>query len=473
MSIINLSNNRSLWIDEAMLAQNIVSLSFAQLFDPLEYYYQMAPIGFLLVEKLFYSMLLPHELTLRLFPFICSMCSLYVLNKIFALITTNKIVRLFGVAFMAISYYNIYYAAEVKQYMAELLGSLVLIYLYLNYRNNRLHYPTAILGISGTVFITFANIAVIMLFVIGSLLMVEGYINEKKIKKELLLVITTWGLAFSTYYIFFYFNHPSEAYMKNFWKNVDGFFPYNIFSTTFLRSCYNKFVSVISLTGQGYKLVPFMILGIIYLWRQSKVLSYLFLAPIIVHAAMAYLKLYPIFPRLILYFLPVLIILTSMGFQYLLEKFNKRSTLIYSTMFLLLLYNLYAYSNWGFPIQRQEIKEVMAHLNDRIKKTDEILVYHTSSPAYIFYKDQFEKLDNMNAKEVFIENHKNDWSLYLNYTNELDENIWLLVSEANWVLNSDRKSELDIIIDRIIDKGYIEKEHVKSFGVDLYRYELE
>lgn len=142
-------------------------------------------------------------------------------------------------------------------------------------------------------------------------------------------------------------------------------------------------------------------------------------------------------------------------------------------MFLLLLYNLFAYTKWGFPIQRQEIKKVMAHLNERIDEDDEILIYHTSTPAYVFYKDQFENLDRINAKEVFIGNHKNDWNLYINYTKELDENVWLLVSEANWVLNADRKSELDMIIDQIIDKGYIEKEHVKSFGVDLYRYELE
>ncbi|MCB0647529.1 MAG: glycosyltransferase family 39 protein [Saprospiraceae bacterium] len=473
MSIINLATNRSLWIDEAMLAQNIVSLSFAQLFEPLRYYYQMAPIGFLLVEKLFYSLIHSNELTLRLFPFICSMCSLFVLGKIFTLITANKTIRLFGLAFMAISYYNIYYAAEVKQYMTELLGSLVMIYLYLIYRKKRPNYPLVILGISGTIFILFANIAVIILFVIGILLIVEGYANEKKIDKERLLVITTWALAFSAYYILFYFNHPSEAYMKNFWKNVDGFFPYNIFSTSFLRSCYNKFVSVISLTGQGYKLIPLMVLGVLFLWRKSKVLSFLLLAPILVHAAMAYLKLYPIFPRLILYFLPVLLILTSLGFQYLLEKFIKLSNVIYSLMFLLLLYNLFAYTKWGFPIQRQEIKKVMAHLNERIDEDDEILIYHTSTPAYVFYKDQFENLDHINAKEVFIGNHKNDWNLYLNYTKELDENVWLLVSEANWVLNADRKSELDMIIDQIIDKGYIEKDHVKSFGVDLYRYELE
>lgn len=63
--------NRSLWIDEAALALNIRDRSFSELFYPLDYA-QAAPIGFLIVEKLFYQTLGHSEYVLRLFPFLCT-----------------------------------------------------------------------------------------------------------------------------------------------------------------------------------------------------------------------------------------------------------------------------------------------------------------------------------------------------------------------------------------------------------------
>ena len=59
--------NRSLWLDEAMLANNIVPRSFSDLARALDHG-QVAPIGFLWIEKALVSILGNNEFALRLFP---------------------------------------------------------------------------------------------------------------------------------------------------------------------------------------------------------------------------------------------------------------------------------------------------------------------------------------------------------------------------------------------------------------------
>jgi len=52
LSIINVLHLRSLWLDEAMLALNIINKPVVELLKPLNFN-QVAPIGFLKIEKIF------------------------------------------------------------------------------------------------------------------------------------------------------------------------------------------------------------------------------------------------------------------------------------------------------------------------------------------------------------------------------------------------------------------------------------
>ena len=66
---VQYARNRSLWLDEALLALNILHRSAGGLFKGLDYH-QGAPIGFLLLEKLATKLAGNGELALRAFPFL-------------------------------------------------------------------------------------------------------------------------------------------------------------------------------------------------------------------------------------------------------------------------------------------------------------------------------------------------------------------------------------------------------------------
>src|SRR5215213_3690007 len=80
---------RSLWADEAMLALNIVERNFAGMFQPLDYD-QGSPIGFLLVEKFFNSILGKSEFALRLFPLLVGSISLWLFYLLLKRITNGE-----------------------------------------------------------------------------------------------------------------------------------------------------------------------------------------------------------------------------------------------------------------------------------------------------------------------------------------------------------------------------------------------
>ena len=73
--------NRSFGADEASLALNLVARNFHELTQLLDYH-QAAPIGFLFIEKLSILIFGNHELTMRLFPVLAGIISIYLLYKI-------------------------------------------------------------------------------------------------------------------------------------------------------------------------------------------------------------------------------------------------------------------------------------------------------------------------------------------------------------------------------------------------------
>src|SRR5688500_12216253 len=116
---------RSLWLDEAMLALNIVNRNYQELFRPLDYD-QGAPIGFMLVEKTFNLIFCRNEFSLRLFLLLIGLASLWLFYLLLIRSTSSAV---FWVALTLFSFNPrlIYYSSEVKQYIADVAVTIILL----------------------------------------------------------------------------------------------------------------------------------------------------------------------------------------------------------------------------------------------------------------------------------------------------------------------------------------------------------
>jgi hypothetical protein len=114
-----------LWEDECFLCVSLGERGYLDLLRPLEYH-QVAPPLFLWIELSFIKLLGFTELSLRLFPFVCSIASLFLFTLL-----AGRLLRglplVLAVATFAVAYPCIRYAAEAKQYASDQLVSLVLL----------------------------------------------------------------------------------------------------------------------------------------------------------------------------------------------------------------------------------------------------------------------------------------------------------------------------------------------------------
>lgn len=116
-------HDKSLWLDELTVTQNLVDRGFRGLLQPLAGN-QGGPIGWLWAEHSVIKVFGVHELSLRLVPFLGSLAALAVF-PIVARRLTGPLAAPAATFLIATSPALIYYAAETKQYSTDTAAALV------------------------------------------------------------------------------------------------------------------------------------------------------------------------------------------------------------------------------------------------------------------------------------------------------------------------------------------------------------
>jgi len=403
ISVVNFFNFRSLWLDEAMLSLNIVDRSFSELCKPMDMI-QIAPIGFLMIEKSFVKIFGDYDWALRIFPFFSYILSIPLFFVLSNMITNDKRFALFATASLGLSRYFIRYSSEVKQYSMDVLIVIILVLSTLAYLDSKRGYKhTLILGFAGAISIWFSNISVILLFSLGLYyLFIEFFVNNRKDFVRVLFPVFLWIMSFVVYYFLFVYKHPSWARQLYNWEKLGAFFPKDILEKAFVLSVFSKAKMWLSLLNYGrFLLIPSIvtIIGGFLLFNKSKSLLFVFIFPVLIHFGLSYFRLYPFHLRLILYQTPLIVFIFSFGlyrmFKYMDVKYGRVSMLI----IILPLFAYFLTSCRTFPFEKEEIKKSLEYINNNINPSDNIYVFFSAKPAFLFYEDQFPKiLSNKNIK---------------------------------------------------------------------------
>lgn len=113
-----------IWTDEAKLATSLLERDYAGMLNPLTYK-QIAPVLFLWIQKTSISLLGVTEYSFRLVPFFAAIAGVLLMHRLGSRLFGGA-PALFALAIFAVSYYPIRHSAELKPYATDLLASVVL-----------------------------------------------------------------------------------------------------------------------------------------------------------------------------------------------------------------------------------------------------------------------------------------------------------------------------------------------------------
>ncbi|HET6616310.1 MAG TPA: glycosyltransferase family 39 protein, partial [Gemmatimonadota bacterium] len=136
LRLLQYAASNSLWLDELYVALNVTRSGWADLlFEPLAYN-QVAPLGFLALEKLATSLLGNGELVLRFFPTFFSLISMILFWRVCTRFLEGGSL-LVALGLFAINPVFLWTARNTKQYSGDIMVVLVLLLLALRFREGK------------------------------------------------------------------------------------------------------------------------------------------------------------------------------------------------------------------------------------------------------------------------------------------------------------------------------------------------
>jgi len=311
---------RSLWVDEAMLALNIVNRGLVGMFQPLDYD-QGAPIGFLLVEKIFNLILGKNEFALRLFPLLVGLLSLGLFYLLLQR-TTKGIGLLTALALFALNPRLIYYSSEVKQYIVDAAVTIVLLVLAAPLFDPAPRKKDFVrLLLAGVIALWFSHPAVFVLAGIGLTLVILHLRRRDFASLRFVLGMgCLWVLNLGLLYLLILRDLSRNAYMREYWQGAFAPLPPWSDPAWFVRCISENIRMQFGMPYGVFFVFALMLLGWLVLFLRQRSYAIAIACIFLVTWIAASLQLYPAFERMILFLVPVGLILLGAAVQGLYER---------------------------------------------------------------------------------------------------------------------------------------------------------
>jgi Dolichyl-phosphate-mannose-protein mannosyltransferase len=299
-------SDRSLWLDESLLAINLTTRSYRGLLETLDFN-QGAPIGFLWAERLVLGLLGDSEFSLRLFPLLVGLAAL-LLFYLVAREVLQPVGFLVALLLFATMEPFVRYSAEVKQYGLDVAVTLALVYLYVRLAEDGQSSVrrTFVIALAGplAVWLSHPSVFVLAGFATATLAVSLRRRDTRALVHQA-VAYGVWLLSFLVVYVVAVRDlRDLQATVRGVGSGSGGRFKnlYTIFNEpgAFPRTAVGLAAAV-------------TLVGVIYLSRRRPGIVVLFAATMSALLAAGYLGAYPVGQRFLLFLLPLMVLCLGEG----------------------------------------------------------------------------------------------------------------------------------------------------------------
>lgn len=460
--------NRSIWLDEAALANNIVGRSFAGLTQTLDYG-QGAPIGFLFIQKLMVTLFGGHDYILRLFPLIAGVVSLYLFYQL-ARDTMAGFGQVLANGLFSISTYLVYYSSECKQYSSDVMACLLLMII-----GQRCFKPDAtqkdfnILAFAGVIMLWISHPSLFVCCGVGVALLSDLRRNFTK----MLMIAGLWALNFLFLYVVSFRSLAANAGLMLYWDKAFMPMPPWINLAWFSDRLSHIFKNPIDLPIPW--LAPLLAFaGLVVFLMRKRSTGIMLCTTLVVTLLASGLRKYPVSDRLFLFAVPMVFLCIGTAVEQLrfwLQTKHVKLAIVFSLIMAVILLGrptVLAVSRIIRPKNGEDIKTVLKYVATKKSQGDALYIYNKSDKAFNFYASHY----GLDKQPIItgIDSSKNPEGYYAEIPRlKGHELVWFIFSHNyKW----GEYDELSFINDMLSQIG-IKIDEIRSVDAGGYLYQMK
>lgn len=495
-------SDRSLWQDEVYLVSGLVHLNFKELVNgPLDYQ-QKAPVGFLILVKLIINLFGNKEVWLRLVPFISGIASLFIFVPVCKYFL-NKAGSLVAIAVICLSPAFIYHSVEIKQYAVELLGSVLSLYLFINYKDDLSGSRLLVWGGAAGLILWFSYSSVFVLAGIAAALSLDSMLKtEWRVFFVRLIPFTIWLASFAANYLLFTYKHAHEDWVVYWFRFYDNFMPFpprsfsdlKWFAITFYRMMdyplgllwnFNNITNHPAWSAVfKMSIVPFglLLLGTYRFTRHEIANAMVLFFPLLLTLLASGLELYPLTERFWLFISPVFLIVIGKGFDVVWNKIPIGWAWLFFTVVITgpasqAIASVIEPGNF-YMHKKSYQKETLNYIDQHYKDGDGVYVYWNLLPQVRLYTElypyRFEATEGGDFRSssadlieykrklaAEISRFKGKKRVWLIFGHKFLANIGDKINEPEWYYKKER-NPTDIVVKEFLKLGHLNEKMVTS-----------